>query len=664
MEDYSRVTGLVSNLDTKGLVNNMLKIEKVRVDRVKATQTKMKWKQEGYREVATMLKGLESSYFDLVNKKDDLRLASNYSSFETFVNVNGEKSNAVSAVILGNADFEKIEIEEIEQVARPEQYMPEKSLKNISGKLNLDKLNEVLANGGTYKLKFKLDGTKKSIQLADNYADIDSFKADVEAKLSEEFGKHAVKLDFKEIPQEVAPGEEAPKIYDITFKSNNHQLEYNIADTALKESIDIKNGAKNYFDINGTISNIVDLNNGPIKLDVSFLSTNEDAKRTKIPRVKHLVEIKPSDKILDVVKKFNKAQKVAELKYDKITGKFSLKSTRMGADGKMVFNDDDTKDFFKDLGLDEKSKQEYQSSVLKVNGEYVTNDSNKIEIDGATITINKVHKESHSIEITKKFNTNGVKEKVRGFIKKYNEVIEKLNTMVKEKKNYKYQPLTEEEKKDLKKEEIEKWEEKAKAGLFRGDNGIRKILSDLRGAFNDKVEGTDLTMAKLGLYFTKDYRDGGKLELDDEKFDKAFKEDRESAIKLLTSRSKVRFGNRKGVAKRYQQNGVMQRIQDIIKSNTSTVKTDTGEFDDRGNKIYGPRGYLVEKAGIKGTATEYLSELSLKIAKINKRIDSMMDVLYEKEDKYYMDFARLETSLSQISAQSNAFAGLMGGGMM
>ncbi len=661
MEDYSRVTGLVSNLDTKGLVNSMLKIERVKVDRVKATQTRMKWKQEGYREIATMLKGLESSYFDLLNKKDDLRLSSNYSTYTAFAKINGEDTSDISVAVPGSANFDKIEIEEIKQLASPQKYAADRPMKTVNALVKLDKLNETLANGENHTMTFQVDGKAKTIELAGNYADYNALKDDLQNKLNDAFGEHVIKLkEFKWENTETNTLDSG-----ISFESYNHDLEY--LDTENNQKLwdggmGLIPGLDNKFDIKEPM--FVSLGSyafmsgkDEIELDVSFMSNKDgNHKDTK-------VKISLTDTLEDVIKKFNSGQKAAKLSYDKLTKKFTLTSNKMGEEGELSFNNQETELFFNRLRL---KKQEPQQAVFKIKGEYITSNSNTIEVDGAKITLNKIHKaEDGKIEITKKYNSDDIKEKMKGFIKKYNEVIEKLNNLVNEKKNYKYDPLTEEQKKDMKKEEIEKWEKAAKSGLFRSDNGLQKILASFRRIFNDKVEGTDLTMKELGIHFTKDYKDGGQLKLDEEAFDKAFTEKRDDAIKLLTGRSKIKYGVTVfGHDARYKQSGVMQRISDVIKDNIKTTRTDTGKRDEKDQPIYSAKGYLVEKAGIKGTATEYISELSMKIHKMNRRIDMMMDALYEKEDKYYMDFARLETAMQRATAQSNSIMGMMGGGMM
>jgi flagellar hook-associated protein 2 len=64
-----------------------------------------------------------------------------------------------------------------------------------------------------------------------------------------------------------------------------------------------------------------------------------------------------------------------------------------------------------------------------------------------------------------------------------------LNDKISEKIQYDYEPLTDEQKEEMTESEIEKWEEMAKSGLMRNDRQISGLLSDMRSAIYEKVEG-------------------------------------------------------------------------------------------------------------------------------------------------------------------------------
>lgn len=72
-------------------------------------------------------------------------------------------------------------------------------------------------------------------------------------------------------------------------------------------------------------------------------------------------------------------------------------------------------------------------------------------------------------------NTNAAFDSIVKFVNKYNEMIEKINGKLDEKRYRDYQPLSDDEKEVMEEKQIELWEEKAKSGLIRNDSTIQWI---------------------------------------------------------------------------------------------------------------------------------------------------------------------------------------------
>jgi flagellar hook-associated protein 2 len=100
-------------------------------------------------------------------------------------------------------------------------------------------------------------------------------------------------------------------------------------------------------------------------------------------------------------------------------------------------------------------------------------------------------------------------DKFTKFIDKYNALIEKLNTKLSEKRQYSYTPLTDDQKKDMKDEDIKAWEDKAKTGLLSGDGILQKIRSSLRNVFFQPVTGATLNFGNhdIGVDIAPRYKD-------------------------------------------------------------------------------------------------------------------------------------------------------------
>lgn len=629
MGDYSRVHGIVSNFETDKIVQSMIKPQKLRLDRVKADRQILDWKREGYRDVASLLKGFESSFFDLLNRENNMRLRSNYSSYEPVVKLGSKSTEAVSVDLESAANFNKININEISQLATSETWEANKEIKQIEGSVDLDKLNAALAaadgnpeNIANKHFSLNVDGKNTLIELASSYSSVDEFKADLQTKINAKYGEGVVRVGLKD--------------EKINIDGNAHKITVGFVSEETSQALGIKGGDSNYFNAADTLETLLGVNdNITLKMKTSSGKVDE-------------IKLKSSDSIVQVIDKINNSQNNFKISLDSVKGRFKLITNETGAVNTIEMADDATKDFFAKLGLTEDTRVRGQNARVVVNGEEVISASNEININGAKIKLNQLHKsQDGDIEITRQFEPKKMVEKMKKFVEKYNELVSKLNGLTNEKKNRKFQPLTDEEKKEMKKEEITEWEKKAKEGLFRNDPIIRNLLSDMRRAFNTAVEGSGITMDQLGLDFSNDRKEPGKLIFNEAKFTKALEEKTSSVLNFFTSKSEIAFDTVQD-DKRFSQNGVMERLNDIFKFNTSTTILRNKQ-----------RGHLVDMAGIKGTASEHTSKLSERIKRVDWKVDDMMRALVKKENEYYLKFANLEKALARISSQSNAFSGLM-----
>ena len=98
-------------------------------------------------------------------------------------------------------------------------------------------------------------------------------------------------------------------------------------------------------------------------------------------------------------------------------------------------------------------------------------------------------------------------------------MIDELNEKIREPKYRDFQPLSDEQKKDMKEKEIELWEEKAKSGTLRNDPTIANMLTSLRQAISGTTvinsEGKPINLEKIGINLIKDFKANGKLEINE-----------------------------------------------------------------------------------------------------------------------------------------------------
>lgn len=221
-------------------------------------------------------------------------------------------------------------------------------------------------------------------------------------------------------------------------------------------------------------------------------------------------------------------------------------------------------------------------------------------------------------------------EKFKKFIEKYNSLIENINKKVTEKKDYKYKPLTDDQKKDMKDDEIKNWEEKAKQGMLSRDNNLSNLLLQTRQIFYTAVKGAGLSAQDIGIETTSNWRDGGKLKLDENKLKTALETKGDQVQKLFTQ-----SGDK-------DEKGILQRLKDTF------------------NQYIGSDGLLVKKAGYENTRWAGSNDLSKSIEQRNKIIKDLETKMYSKQERYYKLFAALEKNMNSLNSQSNWLASQLG----
>jgi flagellar hook-associated protein 2 len=259
-----------------------------------------------------------------------------------------------------------------------------------------------------------------------------------------------------------------------------------------------------------------------------------------------------------------------------------------------------------------------------------------------TYTLKGVSSEPVTLEIGE--DIDAVVEKIKGFVDNYNEVLDMINGLLSEKRDRDYLPLTDSQKEQLEDDEIKKWEEKAKAGLLRSDSILQNIVSSMRTALYDKVEGTSLSLYQIGIS-SGSYKDKGKLKIDETKLREALNNNYQEVVKLFTNKSQYSYNESlNDLEKRqtsYGESGLAQRLSDILQDNIRTVRDSNGK-----------KGRLLEKAGMTGDLTEFSNMITSEIDNKSKLIDTLVEKLFEKEEYYYNKFTAMEKMLSQMQNQS------------
>ncbi len=234
--------------------------------------------------------------------------------------------------------------------------------------------------------------------------------------------------------------------------------------------------------------------------------------------------------------------------------------------------------------------------------------------------------------------------KIKEFVTTYNGLIKDLSEQTKETKYRSFAPLTDEQRKDMSENEIKLWEEKAKSGLLRGDTILRSGLSSMRALVyqeNPAVSNPKFnTLFNIGITTTKNYNDGGQLQIDEKKLQKALEEDPDAVAAL--------FSNLDGKQK------------DTITVTDKDGNITTKEADTRGylQKLRGAMDSFkidIEKKAGRASATEQTYSIGKNIVDTNKRIDTWQEKLKDIEARYWKQFSAMEQAINKANSQSSMF---------
>lgn len=243
------------------------------------------------------------------------------------------------------------------------------------------------------------------------------------------------------------------------------------------------------------------------------------------------------------------------------------------------------------------------------------------------------------VSMTSTTNVDEMMNKIKDFVKTYNDLIKELNDKTKESKYRDYKPLTSMQREEMEEKEIELWEEKAKSGLLRSDTIIRNGLSSMRGLIyesNPAVSNTKFnTLFSVGITTSRNYNEGGTLEIDEEKLRAALEEDPDAVTTLFNNSS----GKKKdtilvdGVQKEVDTRGYLEKLREAM----TTVKIN------------------IEKKAGRATMTDNQYSIGKLMKDVENRVDAWKTKLQDIEARYWRQFTAMEQAINKANQQSTLF---------
>lgn len=675
-----RIGGLASGMDIDQIVGDLMKAQRIPLDKLYQKKTTFEWQRDSYRSINTKIKAFDTYLFD------NFILSSNFNK----KTVESSNSNLVSATATGSASS-NLSLEGVSQLASAARQVGNSISTSSGGTVNgSTKMSELTGIPGDTSISLKAiqsdgtlakEATKIDIKASDSIDQVVKKINDSNAGVSALFENGKLSITAKNTG-DVKGGAEVQVTggnnvfsalgmndstnlasggtnavfqvngiaterssntfmisgYNVTLKST-----FNVKSTldgqvaALKKaseqaSVDVTNAenAKKLADDNLPIAQS--------KYDTEYAQLSGDAKSFYDNTVKSSSDLKNvlANTSENELRAFVGLSGTTDADIDANTtlsadSKKALKS--LSAEEREALNSVDPNDF---PSLKTASMADNQLEIANLNVTRTTNDlaakktineqltkeyNDAIAQNNATPTDTTVA----SVQLKANSDIDSMVNKVKEFVEKYNELISGMNTSLKEKKYRDFPPLTDEQRKDMSDEEQKLWDEKAKSGLHRSDSIVSGGLSGMRNAIYGKVGTGDNmidTLAEMGITTSSVYSDGGKLVIDEDKLKKALTENPDQVVNTLSQTGeKTSTGDTRGIAK---------RLRDSLQEFTTKIES---------------------KAG-KATFTDQQYTIGKSLIDTNDRITNFKRRLEDMEARYWKQFTAMENAISKANSQS------------
>jgi flagellar hook-associated protein 2 len=589
-----RVSGLASGMDIDQIVSDLMKAERMPIDKMKKQKQTLEWQRDDYRSMNLLLSEFNNLAFNMT-------LQSSYSS-KTVSSSDETKVKAAATSSAANASYTLSNV----TMATAAQSIstsidssmdPTKSLWSQRGSMD----SSVWTEKTVEQAAITLSADTSTVKLAkgaisavnQNTGTLNSISVTTDGTSKEykvTIGTKAETLSSDEVFINEDTGE---MTFGTTLTSGSTIEAFSYQQNVLKFSITT-------YDSNGKATGDNTDGSTPFEFDGS---TSLNTLLTQISNSK-----------VGISAFFDEGtNKVVMTRKD--TGNLSSADSADGSN--MVFSGGFLTGFLQ-LAGDAKGTD----AKFTLNGLETTRKSNTFTTGGVTYTLQNNF--TGDVRVNVSNDTQKVFDTIKDFVTKYNELIEKINGKITEERDRNYQPLTDEEREKLTDKQAEQWDDKAKSGLLKGDSILSSGLNQMRSNWYASVSGVSGGFSQLtdiGISTSANYSDRGKLviEGDGTKLKEAIEKDPQSVMDLFMKSGSTT-----------SEKGIVRRLRDTITQTVSKVEQRAGRST--------------------WTSEQFLLGRNLK--SVNSQITSFESRLTQVEDRYYRQFTAMEKAIQNANAQS------------
>ncbi|KIL49945.1 flagellar filament capping protein FliD [Jeotgalibacillus soli] len=684
-----RFSGMASGMDTQSIVDSLMRAERLPLDRIKQNKQILQWRQEDYRAINTKLTSfrdsllsmrLQSTYQSkIVTSSNPDRLTATANSTAGNVSYTMQKVTQLATAATNSSAVS------ISQAGT--KLDPTKSLSSQRDAMGTGLLFKSTSSGTgtgvTEELKVETSGNKFKLSTLTNGGEI-QFKAAAEPAISVNgvnytlvtdpnaaLGQSDVRLDATTgaltFGKTLAAGDSISISYDYLQKDTlrtgnqststlqlrqqgpvsfeNNQIIVRDYTTAADGQITYSNERTLTLRTDGgtLLANEFSVDREgkmtfgePLaaNTEVSAMYSHEylEAKMTVHQEngpVQKTFKFNAGVTFNSVISQINNSGIGVSMFYDSTMDKVSITRTETGdfntAGAEMSFTGDA---FFENVLKLTNPEQGGTNAKFQLNGLETERTSNNFTINGMTFTLKDTFTEAEgAVTLSSANNTDSAVEAIKKFVNQYNELIGEMNGKLRENVNRDYKPLYDEQRAELSEKEIEKWEKEARSGMLRNDQFLRGAVDGMRSNFYRSVNtGGDFTqLTQIGITTTRNYMEGGRLEINEDKLRTALEQDAESVYQIFASND----GDAPGIA---------NTLRDTITTAVTSITEHAGN-------------------GMRPNASFTMGR---SINDMDKRISDFERRLQTTEDRYWTQFTAFETAMQRQNDQLNFMMGQLG----
>ena len=272
-----------------------------------------------------------------------------------------------------------------------------------------------------------------------------------------------------------------------------------------------------------------------------------------------------------------------------------------------------------------------ENAKIKLNNATFESNTNSFTINGLTITT--LEKTNGAISINTTTDNQAIYDKIKNFIKGYNELIKEMDKLYNADSAKGYEPLTDDEKDEMSDEEVKKWETKIKDAILRRDQTLSSVSSVMKNAMSvsinigDKSYNLSMFGINTGGYFTAEKNEKSMYHIDGDKDDSSSASSTDKLMAAISS-------DPDGVAEFFSK--LSQNVYDALdkKMKSTTLSSAYKVYNDK--------------------------QMDKDYKNYEKSIAEWEEKVQYYEDYYYKKFGEMETALGKLQSSQSSLSNLLG----